>query len=315
MAFDPSAAAQPGSGVFGLPHSEAEAGVVLVPVPFEATTSYGGGTSGGPEAILAASRQVDLFDVETNIHHGMQILGFYMEMYGDLETAHTGLDVLGVNYYSTHRVQRYVPDHEKVSADGHRESEHSCWVGADAVEFLPQPGPHTAMGWNIDPGGMTELLVGLHARYPDLPLVVTENGAAFDDVVSPDGRVQPGTTRDRQENSNGAHERPHRPAFDRHLLEGGDVDLDVEVTRVADDRAVFHEFEMLLGEHVLVAGHGAENVAKLGGFFHRHHAETVHHGFESFRRIDFGDDDFSAIATRTAGESPAAPSVAGDDEF
>jgi agmatinase len=65
MAFDPSAAAQPGSGVFGLPHSEAEAGVVLVPVPFEATTSYGGGTSGGPEAILAASRQVDLFDVET----------------------------------------------------------------------------------------------------------------------------------------------------------------------------------------------------------------------------------------------------------
>jgi agmatinase len=65
MTFDPSAAAQPGSGVFGLPHSEAEAGVVLVPVPFEATTSYGGGTSRGPEAILEASRQVDLFDVDT----------------------------------------------------------------------------------------------------------------------------------------------------------------------------------------------------------------------------------------------------------
>jgi agmatinase len=65
MPFDPSAAAQPGSGVFGLPHSEAEAAVVLVPVPFEATTSYGGGTARGPEAILEASRQVDLFDVET----------------------------------------------------------------------------------------------------------------------------------------------------------------------------------------------------------------------------------------------------------
>ncbi len=63
--FDPSAAALPGSGVFGLPHSEAEAGVVLVPVPFEATTSYGGGAARGPEAILEASRQVDLFDVET----------------------------------------------------------------------------------------------------------------------------------------------------------------------------------------------------------------------------------------------------------
>src|SRR5512135_2235389 len=65
MTFDPSAAALPGSGVFGLPHRESEAQVVLVPVPFEATTSYGGGAAGGPAAILAASRQVDLYDVET----------------------------------------------------------------------------------------------------------------------------------------------------------------------------------------------------------------------------------------------------------
>lgn len=63
--FDPSAAASPDSGIFGLPHSADEALVVLVPVPFEATTSYGGGTSQGPRAILEASRQVDLFDVET----------------------------------------------------------------------------------------------------------------------------------------------------------------------------------------------------------------------------------------------------------
>jgi len=65
MSFDPSAAAPPDSGVFGLPHTPDEAHVVLIPVPFEATTSYGGGTSEGPKAILEASRQVDLFDVET----------------------------------------------------------------------------------------------------------------------------------------------------------------------------------------------------------------------------------------------------------
>ncbi|RYZ35169.1 MAG: arginase, partial [Myxococcaceae bacterium] len=40
--FDPAAAAQPGSGIFGLPHSPDEAHVVVIPVPFEATTSYGG---------------------------------------------------------------------------------------------------------------------------------------------------------------------------------------------------------------------------------------------------------------------------------
>ena len=65
MTFDPNAAAPEGSGVFGLLHTPETAKLVLVPVPFEATTSYGGGTSGGPAAILSASRQVDLFDLET----------------------------------------------------------------------------------------------------------------------------------------------------------------------------------------------------------------------------------------------------------
>lgn len=64
MAFDPNAPAQPGSGVFGLPFTEEEALVVLVPVPWEATTSYGGGAAEGPKAILEASMQVDLFDLD-----------------------------------------------------------------------------------------------------------------------------------------------------------------------------------------------------------------------------------------------------------
>ena len=63
--FDPDAAAAEGSGIYGLPFTPAEAHVVIVPVPFEATTSYGGGTSRGPSAVLDASKQVDLFDRET----------------------------------------------------------------------------------------------------------------------------------------------------------------------------------------------------------------------------------------------------------
>lgn len=63
--FDPNAAAMPDSGVFGLPFTPEEAKVVLVPVPFEATTSYGGGTADGPAEILEASKQVDLFDLDT----------------------------------------------------------------------------------------------------------------------------------------------------------------------------------------------------------------------------------------------------------
>ncbi len=62
MTFDPNAAAAPGSGVFGLPHTRSDARIVLLPVQFDATTSYGGGASSGPEAIRIASSQVDLYD-------------------------------------------------------------------------------------------------------------------------------------------------------------------------------------------------------------------------------------------------------------
>lgn len=65
MAFDPGAAAAPGSGIYGLTTSLEESRVVVVPVPFEATTSYGGGAADGPRAVLRASRQVDLYDYST----------------------------------------------------------------------------------------------------------------------------------------------------------------------------------------------------------------------------------------------------------
>jgi agmatinase len=47
-----------------LPVQDAEA--VVLPIPYEATTTYGSGTREGPEAILAASRQVELWDEENN---------------------------------------------------------------------------------------------------------------------------------------------------------------------------------------------------------------------------------------------------------
>lgn len=62
--FNPNDVAAEDSGIFGLPYTVEEAKLVLLPVPWEATTSYGGGTAEGPQAIFAASKQVDLFDVE-----------------------------------------------------------------------------------------------------------------------------------------------------------------------------------------------------------------------------------------------------------
>ncbi len=62
--FDPNGAASEDSGVFGLLETEADARVVYIPVPWERTTSYGKGTAEGPEAILRASKQVDLYHPE-----------------------------------------------------------------------------------------------------------------------------------------------------------------------------------------------------------------------------------------------------------
>lgn len=64
MSFDPSGRAPADSGIFGLPFSAQESKIILIPVPWEATTSYGSGTSEGPAAILEASHQIDLYDLE-----------------------------------------------------------------------------------------------------------------------------------------------------------------------------------------------------------------------------------------------------------
>jgi agmatinase len=64
MEFDPNAAATKDSGIFGLPYSEAQARLVILPVPWDATTSYHAGAHRGPQAILEASAQQDLFDAE-----------------------------------------------------------------------------------------------------------------------------------------------------------------------------------------------------------------------------------------------------------
>lgn len=60
--FDSNGIGQLNDGLFGLPFTLDECETVLVPVPWEVTVSYGGGTAEGPQAILNASYQVDLYD-------------------------------------------------------------------------------------------------------------------------------------------------------------------------------------------------------------------------------------------------------------
>ena len=60
--FDPNSVGDINANMFGLPFSISESETVLIPVPWEVTVSYGGGTIDGPEQIFDASFQVDLYD-------------------------------------------------------------------------------------------------------------------------------------------------------------------------------------------------------------------------------------------------------------
>ena len=85
-----------------------------------------------------------------------------MILEGDLDIIQTDLDFIGINFY-TRCVVRY--------------NEHGD------IETVPQPEQeHTFIGWEIHPQALTDLLLRLNDRYPNLPpLYITENGAAGDD--------------------------------------------------------------------------------------------------------------------------------------
>jgi beta-glucosidase len=97
---------------------------------------------------------------------------------GDLQIIAAPIDVLGVNFYNPATVEHTDGD------DGGL----AIWPGCDDVRGVAVPGEHTAMGWPVDATGLHELIVRLHQDY-DVPMLITENGAAYDDSVSPDGSV------------------------------------------------------------------------------------------------------------------------------
>ena len=91
---------------------------------------------------------------------------------GDMEIIGTRADFLGVNYYSRWTVRAGA------------EAPH----GIDYIRDLP-PAVVTDMGWEVYPHGLDIMLEELTRKYNPPALLVTENGAAFEDEWNGDGRV------------------------------------------------------------------------------------------------------------------------------
>lgn len=107
---------------------------------------------------------------------------------GDMALISAPIDELGVNYYTTFTVSAH-PDSDPLESTVVTPSPPgSIWVGSEDVSFRASGRPVTAQGWEINPAGLTDLLTWLGKDHPDVPLYITENGAAFDAPVV-DGRV------------------------------------------------------------------------------------------------------------------------------
>ncbi len=83
----------------------------------------------------------------------------------------TPTDFLGVNYYSR-SVLREDTTEEPFGAAG-----------------VDEPGEYTEVGWLVYPNGLYDLLARVHRDHAPRAMYVTENGAAFADIVAPDGAV------------------------------------------------------------------------------------------------------------------------------
>ncbi|SMH36965.1 GH1 family beta-glucosidase [Azospirillum agricola] len=92
---------------------------------------------------------------------------------GDLAVIQQPVDFLGVNYYSRM--------HQQVDPQG---------LFGTGYGSAPEGTRRTAMEWPVEPDGLTEILVELQESYGNPPVYIAENGADYEDVVGPSGRVE-----------------------------------------------------------------------------------------------------------------------------
>lgn len=148
---------------------------------------------------------------------------------GDMEAINAPLDFLGVNFYSATTVAPPAAggswggdgsDDDGLTWTGRDGRLHrSPWVGSENTSTVSRGLPVTQMGWEVNGPDLGRLLLDLHRCYAGpagVPLVVTENGAAYEDVADAEGYVDDMADR-------GAYFRSHIAAVADALDGGADV--------------------------------------------------------------------------------------------
>jgi beta-glucosidase len=110
---------------------------------------------------------------------------------GDLGIISTPIDALGVNYYHGESLGAHPTAKQLRSGAPSERPKRLPFPAAEGVFWHPRGLPVTAMDWEVQPEGLTRLLRRVKHEYTGsaVRLYVTENGAAYDDVVEDDGSV------------------------------------------------------------------------------------------------------------------------------
>jgi beta-glucosidase len=127
------------------------------------------------DPVLRGGYPQDVLDDLADFTDGSFIAG------GDEQQIAQPLDILGVDYYTTQVV--------RAVREGDVAETNTAWVGCSDVVNVGTGLPTTEMGWEIDAGGLYEVLTRVNRDYDPPPIYITENGAAFGDAVSEDGGV------------------------------------------------------------------------------------------------------------------------------
>ncbi len=96
MTFDPNGVGIANGNLFGFPVTENEADIVIIPIPWDATASYGKGTSDGPKAILDASVQLDFY--HPKLENAFQTKVFMTAISNEWKEINTKLCIEAIEY-------------------------------------------------------------------------------------------------------------------------------------------------------------------------------------------------------------------------
>jgi beta-glucosidase len=162
-------------------------GIALNPAPVYAASST--------EADRDAARRADglrnrlflepllLGKYPADVLEDTRLTDWFGQVDADLPVISAPLDFLGINYYCPQTVA--APD-GPISDPGRR----STQPGSENLVAVDTGLPRTQMGWPIQPDGLRDLLRSINELAPELPLYVTENGAAYPDEPTAAGTIE-----------------------------------------------------------------------------------------------------------------------------